>query len=56
MLRIYKKVYEFKLPLQTASFGITQYRSGDILKSMFQICDEDLYIAKENGRNRVELI
>ncbi len=40
----------------TASFGVTQYQDGDTLKSIFQRCDKALYIAKENGRNRVEIL
>jgi diguanylate cyclase (GGDEF)-like protein len=39
----------------TASFGLTQFASHDTNKSMFKRCDEALYFAKENGRNRVEL-
>ncbi len=40
----------------TASFGVTEYQEGDTLKSMFERCDKALYLAKENGRNRVEVL
>ena len=39
----------------TASFGITQAKSDDTMKSIFQRCDDALYKAKNNGRNRVEI-
>jgi len=39
----------------TASFGITQYKDGDTLETLFKRCDDALYVAKENGRNRVEI-
>ena len=39
----------------TASFGVTQYEKGNSEKSMYKKCDEALYKAKENGRNRVEV-
>jgi diguanylate cyclase (GGDEF)-like protein/PAS domain S-box-containing protein len=39
----------------TASFGLTQYYEDDTLESLFHRCDEALYKAKENGRNRVEV-
>ncbi len=39
----------------TASFGITQYDKNDTEKAMYERCDQALYKAKENGRNRVEI-
>ncbi len=40
----------------TASFGVTEYREGETIKSMFERCDKALYLAKENGRNRIEVL
>ncbi|MEA1955737.1 MAG: sensor domain-containing diguanylate cyclase [Campylobacterota bacterium] len=39
----------------TASFGLTQYKKDDSLESILKRCDEALYEAKANGRNRVEV-
>ena len=53
------KIEENKHPTAgkiTASFGVTQYKDGDNLDIMFRRCDEALYKAKANGRNRVEII
>jgi diguanylate cyclase (GGDEF)-like protein len=38
---------------KTASFGVVSHRAGDCADSMMQRADECLYIAKEQGRNRV---
>ena len=38
----------------SVSLGVTQYQENDTLESLFKRCDEALYLAKENGRNRVE--
>lgn len=38
---------------KTASFGVASHRAGDDADSMTRRADEFLYIAKEEGRNRV---
>lgn len=40
----------------TASFGLTEYIHNDTPKSIFQRCDDALFLAKENGRNRIEVL
>lgn len=40
---------------RTASFGVATYHVNDDEKSMVARADEALYLAKENGRNRVEV-
>ena len=47
--------YQGQVVVVTASFGVTQYKDGDTLESIFKRCDDALYTAKENGRNRVEI-
>ncbi|MGD6844964.1 GGDEF domain-containing protein [Bacillus infantis] len=41
---------------QTASFGVTRYRSGDTVDSLLSRADQGLYKSKHEGRNRVTLI
>ncbi len=40
----------------TASFGLSEYIVGDTVESLFERCDKALYLAKENGRNRIEIL
>jgi diguanylate cyclase (GGDEF)-like protein len=47
--------YEFSIiKSKTASFGITVFHKGDLGQTIISRSDEALYLAKENGRNRVE--
>lgn len=39
----------------TASFGVAQYQAGDKIASLLMHADEALYVAKNAGRNRVEV-
>ena len=38
----------------TMSLGISQYRANDIPTAIIKRADDALYLAKENGRNRIE--
>lgn len=40
--------------IQTASFGVAEYREGDTIESLTERVDKALYRAKSKGRNRVE--
>ena len=39
----------------TMSFGIAEFSNNEIQESIIQRADAALYLAKENGRNRVQL-
>jgi diguanylate cyclase (GGDEF)-like protein/PAS domain S-box-containing protein len=39
----------------TASFGVAEWKDGESFASLFARADSALYMAKRNGRNRVEL-
>jgi two-component system, cell cycle response regulator len=39
----------------TVSLGVTEYIQGDTAEILFKRCDDALFKAKENGRNRVEV-
>ncbi len=40
----------------TASFGVTQVKMGDTVKSILERADKALYKAKKEGKNRVEVV
>ncbi|MHB1291935.1 MAG: diguanylate cyclase domain-containing protein, partial [Sulfuricella sp.] len=40
----------------TCSFGVTEYGAGDSAENFIGRADAGLYRAKENGRNRVEMV
>ncbi|WP_373004926.1 diguanylate cyclase [Sulfurimonas sp.] len=40
----------------TVSFGLTEYKKGDTMKSMFKRADDALYEAKNSGRNCIRSI
>jgi len=40
---------------ETASFGVSEFEEGDDIDSFINRADNALYLAKDNGRNRVEV-
>jgi diguanylate cyclase (GGDEF)-like protein len=40
----------------TASFGVAEYRQKEKIKDVLKRADIALYMAKENGRNKVEIL
>jgi diguanylate cyclase (GGDEF)-like protein/PAS domain S-box-containing protein len=51
-----EKIDISKIGHVTASFGMSIYGEGDTQESLLHRADTALYLAKENGRNRVELL
>jgi len=41
---------------KTISLGITEYKKDDTVDSLIKRADDALYLAKKNGKNRIELI
>ncbi|WP_373034613.1 GGDEF domain-containing protein [Sulfurimonas sp.] len=57
--KIRKKIEEYDFEIvknMTASFGVAQYSENLDFSSLFKHADEALYLAKNNGRNRVETV
>ncbi len=49
--------HEFdKVNAVSASFGLTQFVKNETSESLYKRVDEALYIAKKNGRNRIETV
>lgn len=40
----------------TASLGVTQYKDGESMTQLLTRADKALYLAKTNGRNRIEML
>lgn len=40
----------------TASFGVTQYKPGETAQTLLRRADDAVYLAKHQGRNRVEAV
>jgi len=56
-LRLATEKYAFcYIETMTASFGVTQFIDGDDEATFIKRADDALYMAKKNGRNRIEVL
>lgn len=56
-LRMLVEEYDFDEPEHiTISIGLATLKDSDDIESFYKRVDEALYLAKENGRNRVEVL
>ena len=56
-LRMKTEEYDFShVETMTVSFGVTQFIDGDDETTFIKRADDALYMAKKNGRNRVEVL
>lgn len=53
--KLVENIYHEKAGSVTISVGLTEFKSGDTIETIIKRCDAALYLAKRNGRNRVEL-
>ncbi|QZY54209.1 GGDEF domain-containing protein [Crassaminicella profunda] len=57
--KLRKEIETHKFPVankRTSSFGVASYQKGDTIDDLISRADKGLYQAKENGRNRVEIV
>ncbi len=55
-LRLVLETHDFpEVGRVTCSFGVAEHRPGESVASLIKRVDTGLYLAKENGRNRVEV-
>ncbi|NOR57470.1 MAG: diguanylate cyclase [Sulfurimonas sp.] len=54
--RIIEKLEHKSAGAVTVSFGVTEYKEGDTLESMFKRADDALYEAKNSGRNCIRSV
>ena len=47
---------DFKMGKVTVSVGVTELKEGDDLNTLFNRVDRAMYLAKERGKNRSELL
>lgn len=54
-VRIENSFFE-EIGKKTISIGVSEYKSDDTIYSLIRRADEALYLAKENGRNKIEFL